>query len=63
MAIYIFPIFLFGCAITGIVLMAVQQASDWAKDEVARKISAQSSYPINDRVSAELNARQSESKN
>ena len=36
MAIYIFPIFLFGCAITGIVLIGLQQASDWAKDEAIR---------------------------
>ncbi len=33
MGIYIFPIFLFGCAITGIVFIAIQQAHDWAKDE------------------------------
>jgi hypothetical protein len=36
MGIYIFPIFLFGCAMTGIVFLGVQQAADWAKDEAAR---------------------------
>jgi hypothetical protein len=36
MSIYIFPIFLFGCALTGIVFLGVQQAIDWAKDEAAR---------------------------
>jgi len=36
MGVYIFPIFLFGCAMTGIVFLGVQQAADWAKDEAAR---------------------------
>ena len=36
MGVYIFPIFLFGCAMTGIVFLGVQQASDLAKDEAAR---------------------------
>jgi len=36
MGVYIFPIFLFGCAVTGIVFLGVQQAADWAKDEAAR---------------------------
>jgi hypothetical protein len=36
MGIYIFPIFLFGCAITGIVFLGVQQAVDWAQDEAVR---------------------------
>ena len=36
MGIYIFPIFLFGCVITGIVLLGVQQARTWAKDEAAK---------------------------
>ena len=36
MGIYIFPIFLFGCAMTGIVFLGLQQAADWAKDEAAR---------------------------
>jgi hypothetical protein len=46
MGIYIFPIFLFGCIITGIVLMGIQQSSDWAKDEAARKVESDS---LNDR--------------
>jgi hypothetical protein len=33
MGIYIFPIFLFGCAVTAIVFLGIQQARDWAKDE------------------------------
>jgi len=28
---YLFPIFAFGCVITGIVFLGLQQASDWAK--------------------------------
>jgi hypothetical protein len=36
MGIYIFPIFLFGCVVTGIVFLGVQQAADWAKQEAAR---------------------------
>ena len=35
MGIYIFPIFLFGCAVTGIVFLGIQQARDWAKAELA----------------------------
>lgn len=59
MGIYIFPIFLFGCTITAIVLMAVQQAADWAKDEAARKIPSPSVNAINESVTPELNFRQS----
>lgn len=40
MGIYIFPIFLFGCAMTGIVFLGVLQAADWAKDEAARSRAA-----------------------
>jgi hypothetical protein len=36
MGIYILPIFLFGCAMTGIVFLGIMQANDWAKDEAER---------------------------
>ncbi len=36
MGIYILPIFLFGCAMTGIVFLGIIQAHDWAKDEAER---------------------------
>lgn len=58
MSIYIFPIFLFGCVITGIVFMAVQQASDWAKDEAARKVELESRYTSTERIaSAPINGQ------
>jgi hypothetical protein len=44
MGVYIFPIFLFGCAITGIVFLGVQQTADWAKDESARNLEASRSF-------------------
>ena len=40
MGIYIFPIFLFGCAVTAIVFLGIQQAHDWAKDEAAQNAEA-----------------------
>jgi hypothetical protein len=36
MGIYILPIFLFGCAMTGIVFLGIIQANDWATDEAER---------------------------
>jgi len=38
MGLYVFPIFLFGCAITGIVVLGLQQARDWASTEAAQRI-------------------------
>ena len=44
MGIYIFPIFLFGSAVTGIVFLGVQQARDWAKDEAERSRKADGDF-------------------
>ena len=37
MAIYLFPIFVFGLVITGIVYLGILQASEWAKQDAVRR--------------------------
>ncbi len=37
MTIYIFPIFLFGLLITGIVYLGISQAAEWAKKDALLK--------------------------
>jgi len=55
MSVYIFPIFLFGCAITGIVFLGIQQAADWAKDEALRRLKAgESSDKLNPRSTLDM---------